>query len=1030
MKRVEILKNNYKLLLLVFLAFLLMVVVSYFSISNIMRQQLQTGAAQNLKVASASIETIMTEPEITMINASMQVDSMLRENASNEVMLQYFVSLTDWLLSQEDRISGFNGMYGYFRETFMDGLLWEPPEGYYPPDRPYYAVALEGEGAVSFTTPYVDAQTNEPVITAAQAIYNDAGELEGVLALDMQMTSIANYVHELRLGGNGYGILFDEHLNVIAHPDKDYLTKNFADEHPELAAVTEEVLASDPGTVFSVEYTDLNGAKKMIFLEKMDRGWVISLVVPVAEYYQPINLVLVVLSFLGLVLMLVLDFALLRLVRQRQQSEEQNQSKSSFLATMSHEIRTPMNAILGMSEIALREPLVTPALTEHLVGIRQASRNLLSLINDLLDFSKIEAEKLELNEAPYSFSSLINDVISVSRTRIAEKPVLFVSNVDSNIPRTMIGDELRIRQIVLNLLSNAIKYTEEGYVSLAVNYERTSENTVDLIIEVSDSGYGIKQEDMASLFDVYTKVDDARTRHVEGTGLGLPITHNLCELMGGTIEVYSQYDVGSSFTVRIPQTFEKYERLAEVIEPQNKAVLVYESREIYSNSIVCAVDNLEVDCTTVTNQSDLLKEVNRKRFTHVFTSSFTAEGVSNTLARAHSPAQIVLLVEYGEVIMDNSIKTIAMPMYSVSVANILNGQAENMSYDTEVSNYNQFEAESATVLIVDDVKTNLKVVAGLIAPYRMRVDGALSGQEAIDLIKEHHYDLVFMDHMMPEMDGIEAVQRIRALPASDNRYKKLPIVALTANAMTGMREMYLNNGFDDYLPKPIDTSQLHTILEAWIPKEKQQSCTSTSKPRQQTEISIMGVDTKQGIAMTGGGLENYNLTLSVFLDDGKEKLVQLQESLVHDDLSSFAIYVHALKSASASIGASELSELALQLELAAKAEDMQIIEDNTGRFFLMLTMVLESIEAYLEEIGNELLEQEEVEEDREYLFEMLAQLKEALENYDTAGADTILKKLAERRWTTNTLARIDAITKNILMFEYDDVYRIIDEITN
>jgi signal transduction histidine kinase len=285
---------------------------------------------------------------------------------------------------------------------------------------------------------------------------------------------------------------------------------------------------------------------------------------------------------------------------EKEKAETLARTKGDFLAKMSHEIRTPMNAIIGMAELALREDIPDSG-REHVLTIKQAGTNLLSIINDVLDFSKIESGKLEIIPAEYLFSSLVNDVISIIRTKVIDLDILFVANIDSNIPNALFGDEIRVRQVFLNILSNAVKYTEKGFVSLTVKGTVINENTVGLAIEVTDSGRGIKQENIEKLFGDFVQIDMSSNRGIEGTGLGLAITRSIVKAMGGEISVASEYGKGSIFSVMLPQKIRSLQKLAFVQAPQDKSVLLYEQREIYSSSILRSLKNLGVSCAQVSS---------------------------------------------------------------------------------------------------------------------------------------------------------------------------------------------------------------------------------------------------------------------------------------------------------------------------------------------------------------------------------------------------------------------------------------------
>ena len=503
-----------------------------------------------------------------------------------------------------------------------------------------------------------------------------------------------------------------------------------------------------------------------------------------------------------------------------QAAQEASRAKSNFLAKMSHEIRTPMNAIIGMTELALREEKLT-AVHGNVLTVKQAGVNLLAIINDILDFSKIEMGKLEIIPGNYLFSSLINDVISIIRMRLTDSQVRFVVNIDSVIPNALIGDEMRIRQVLLNILSNAVKYTEQGFVSLSATGKITDENTVSLVFEVTDSGKGIRREDIEKLFDEYAQFDPEENKGIEGVGLGLAITRSIVKTMNGSISAASEYGKGSTFTVTLPQKFSEPEKLAFVEKPEEKSVLVFEHRKVYADSLSYTVENLGVACTIVSTESELYEKMSGHAFAFIFVSFTLYANNKEIISKFGANTRVVLLTEFGEAISDKNLSVLAMPAHCISIANILNGVLSSFTYSENHERVIRFTVPGAKVLVVDDVNTNLRVAEGLMQPYKMQLSLCKSGMEAIEAIKSERYDLVFMDHKMPGMDGIETTQRIRAMGGKEPYYKNVPIVALTANAVLGTKEMFLQNGFDDFLSKPVDIVSLNAVLEKWLPKEKQ-----------------------------------------------------------------------------------------------------------------------------------------------------------------------------------------------------------------
>ena len=393
------------------------------------------------------------------------------------------------------------------------------------------------------------------------------------------------------------------------------------------------------------------------------------------------------------------------IISAKEKAETADKAKSSFLANMSHEIRTPMNAIHGMAEFIIRDTTDIFA-RENAILIKNASTSLLTIINDILDFSKIEAGKMELINSSFQLASLLVDVAAIIRIKLKDSKVSFVLQIDPEMPRGLIGDEIRIKQIMVNLLNNAVKFTQEGTITLRMGCRKLGDdNTVKIYGSVADTGIGIKPQDLGKLFSSFQQVDTRRNRSIEGTGLGLAISRRLCESMGGTLGVKSVYGQGSVFS------------------------------------------------WTMVNQVD----------------DWT-------------------------------------PIGTIGKGDIQN-QEKLFQYT--------FIAEKAKVLVVDDNKVNLKVAEGMLSPYRIQVVTVESGYEALELLKQQHFDIVFMDHMMPIMDGVETLQKLRLLPS----HEKDVVVALTANAVAGVQDEYLQLGFQGYLSKPLGDKELDECLHSFLPSD-------------------------------------------------------------------------------------------------------------------------------------------------------------------------------------------------------------------
>jgi CheY-like chemotaxis protein len=656
------------------------------------------------------------------------------------------------------------------------------------------------------------------------------------------------------------------------------------------------------------------------------------------------------------------------------QADAANKSKSDFLANMSHEIRTPLNAIIGMSELALQDP-TGPVLPEYLANIRQVGSNLLSIINDVLDLSKIESGGIQLVAVSYRFSSLINNVVNVIRVRFHEKPILFLANIDAHIPDSLIGDEVRIRQILLNLLTNAVKYTEEGFIRLTATGTFMGDNNITLRFEVADSGIGIKEEDMKELFGNFTRLDLQRNQAIEGTGLGLAITRRLCLEMGGDTTVTSIYKKGSVFTAIIPQEYAEDSEAARVQDPEEKEVLLYDERSLYGDSVSVTLDNLGVPVTRVHRGEDFLAALGTGGFPFAFVSPGFAKQAAALVEDKKLRTTLALLANLEETSSFQGIPVILMPAYAVPVANLLNGVKTPQGGRKSLV---RFTAPDVRILIVDDIMTNLKVAQGLLSAYRTQVDICDNGRSSISKVKAKRYDLIFMDHMMPGMDGIEALTHIRALEGE--YFKQVPIVALTANALSGMEEMFISKGFNDYLAKPIDISKLNALMEKWIPLEKRIKTTGESAAEASVTTGVFngkvlaGIDIPKGLERCQSDriyldiLRSYAGSMPGFLNTLGD--------VSPENLGAYAVTVHGIKGASYQICADEAGRQAEVLEKAAKAGDWETIKKNNGIFIRTMETLLASLRDFLtqtEEKGDKPLLPAP---DRELLSRMLAACKE------------------------------------------------------
>ena len=627
-----------------------------------------------------------------------------------------------------------------------------------------------------------------------------------------------------------------------------------------------------------------------------------------------------------------------------------NDAQSSFLSTVSHEIRTPINAIMGMNEIIIRES-DNKQIERYALEIKDSSRTLLSLVNDLLDSSRLDADRLKIIPVEYDLASSISDLTNMIMSRVREKNLNLFVNVNDQLPHMLFGDEIRIKQCVLNLLTNAVKYTESGSITLNVDFETVNRGSIILRFQVIDTGIGMKEEDLAHLFDRFSRFDEKKNRNIEGTGLGMNIVNRLLALMGTSLEVHSIYGRGSDFSFGVHQGVIDWEPLGDY-------------NAMYEKSLKSA-----------------------KRY------------------------------------------------------------------------HEKLRAPAARLLIVDDMQVNLTVFKGLLKKTEIQIDTALSGKTAIEMIKKNTYDMVFLDHRMPKMDGIETLINIRELPVNPN--KGIPYIALTANAIAGARELYINAGFTDYLSKPIESSELENLLIEYLPKDlvelqssyedddllpsEEKETGSAPDAAASTEPSdssgeesydekmhrilqnLEGIDYKIAIENC---IDDETLieAMNDFLQSLETKPAEIEQYWLDKDYRNYTIQVHALKSTARLIGAMKLSEDALYLEQCGDAENAEAIDEKTDELLDLYESYRNKLKPFIEaqtDADSDTASGEEL--PPEMFADAFSSVKELVDSFDFGNAEEILKMLKNYNLTLEQQDKYDIMYKLVRSVDRDAVLRWFDE---
>ena len=586
---------------------------------------------------------------------------------------------------------------------------------------------------------------------------------------------------------------------------------------------------------------------------------------------------------------------------EQEKTEAESNAKTQFLAKMSHEIRTPMNAIMGMSQMLLTENL-SPKQQGYVRDIKVSSDALLIIINDILDLSKLKTGNLQLVPVNYKFSPFMKNVLSIASFMSKEKGLAFSFTSNGTMPNVLFGDDVRLRQILINVLSNAIKFTKEGCVKLHLENKDGS-----LIFSITDTGVGIKKEDLPNLFEPFRQLDERKNRTIKGTGLGLSITKNIIDLMGGSITVNSEYDKGSTFAIEIP---------------------------------------------------------------------------------------------------------------------IVNGNCETIAQ--EQPDGNTFKAPTAKILVVDDNEINLHVASAILEFFDINCDTALSGTEALELVQKNQYDLVFLDHMMPEMDGVETTAHIRAL---GEKYMELPIIALTANAISGAKEFLISSGMSDFISKPIDKDHLQKILIKWLPLDKQESAGETAYEATHKEQSIQDINPKISNFMllishitqldALAGLQNFTLQQDAY--QSALLKVSIQITLFNKNIqqlhrtknkNAFITALEEMRSSLAKIGATKLMQQSARLLEAfpkIKVSDLTAFTDELAQLSYQLAELLHNSE----------IVESQYDQTRNYLKKGIYKLSSFLSDKDYEMSKVVLEQLLSQELSEKDKNKLIKVKGLLELFEYN-----------
>lgn len=618
---------------------------------------------------------------------------------------------------------------------------------------------------------------------------------------------------------------------------------------------------------------------------------------------------------------------LTELSEAKQEAEAASETKANFLATMSHEIRTPMNAIIGMTHLASKTNL-TLQQRDYLSKIQSASTSLLAIIDDILDFSKIEAGKMDIESTEFEISRVLDNVTNLFSARSGDKNIEFLVFCASSVARGLIGDPLRLEQVLINLVNNAFKFTEEGEIVLSVDRISENEDETLLHFSVKDTGIGIESEKLDRLFKSFSQSDISTTRKYGGTGLGLAISQQLVNMMGGHIQVQSKPNEGSTFSFEItyrtcnPDWQETYSHISEL---RDLKILVVDDNSMARQILAEMVKTFGMDVLTVDSGKEAIEELERTNIDKEFKPYDIVlmdwkmpgiDGIETTLCiQSNDQLQkiptIIMVTAYDRdeaILRSHDAKIDAFLNKPVNSALLRNTLLEALGFKQLVIDHIQQHEETVKeysqlhnsfVLIAEDNAINQQVITELLEQYNIKVDIVQNGREAVEQVRQQSYDLVLMDVQMPEMDGYEATQQIRLM----SEFADLPIIAMTAHALVSDREKSRQAGMNDHISKPIDPAQLYSTLSKWINVETKTTKLSANNDQYTLPADLPGIDINTGLQRVRNRHSIYQKILLSYLDNHSQDIDTLGQAISDADWEKARATVHALKGVSGTIGA-------------------------------------------------------------------------------------------------------------------------------
>ncbi len=829
----------YRQLVFTALAFIAMTVLSFAFMRSIAHEDLIGDANGVLNITSADVLSHRQEFEANLNNFSEIIRIMILQGNQADTLKQYIKGVSEAELWKNIETPNIRNFYGYFETlseepVFIYSELQRFPENYNPAASKWYTLAIEASGGIVETVPYISG--GEILCTYARCLIDDEGRRLGVICMDVSITAIGAKVVSTAMNQGGYGMLLNQNLLILSHPNKDFVGRYIIDTKVPLSSEIASKLLNGQ-EILGHPMVSYKSEDVLVFFRKLPNNWYLGLLTPEKQYYAGMTSMTIRLCLLGLTFAVILIIILARLDAARIKSDDENKKKSIFLANMSHEIRTPINAIVGMSAIG-RTAGSNERKDYCFAKIDNASKHLLGVISDILDMSKIEANKIELSPSEFIFEKMLQQVVNVVNFPADEKHQKLTVRIDKAIPRVLFADEQRLSQIITNLLSNAVKFTpEKGTISLKASLAESEDaDSVTLKVEVTDTGIGISPEQQTRLFQSFQQAESSISRRYGGTGLGLVISKTIVEMMGGTIQLESETGKGSkfTFTVKVKQGESRsFDLNRRGINWKNINILTVDDDPDILSYFREIIWGLGANCDIAANAEEALNLVERHGAYNIYFIDLRmpdVDGISLTkeirAMEANPENSVVIMISSADL---SSVETDAKragvnkfllkPLFPSAIADVISeciGIVGDSIEETPLDICGIFAGHR--ILFAEDIDINREIILTLLEPTLIEIDCAENGIEAVKHFSRSpgKYDMVFMDIQMPEMDGYEATRLIRTLnfPAA----KTVPIIAMTANVFKEDIESCLSAGMNGHLGKPINMDDLIEIMLRYLKK--------------------------------------------------------------------------------------------------------------------------------------------------------------------------------------------------------------------